>query len=236
MSKLKIAYINTPQHIRIVSRYITRQALYNATSVSLKKAGLFTRVFSAGICDGLKEVGFDMQVFRKSKNSVMVEVETKLKEISQQGKKCLPSYGNYIQTLHLKTINLEREMERIRTEVSSYNQNQSDWASIFGKVYSIAKASADTAIHVLSTKTGGAGIAVSYLYGVATDTVSFLSDAENADIWDFSNSLTAPYVMAWNYSTDASTNSKIKLIRKQTAFLPYVLIGNELYQNLKKLD
>ncbi len=239
MQSITIANINTRQHQGILTSYITSKAIYQATKVTLEKASLFTQVFSLGVCDGLKNLDMDMQVFTIAKKTIKQEVTDDLVRISNQGKKCLSMYQKYLTKIATQTFNYKKELDTVRKGVIQYNHNQSKWAGLFGKLYSTAKFASDTGIQILSTQFGPAGMAASYMYGMATELATTLADAENADVWSFSGTLAAPHLMAWEYS--------LELVKKPTFgvkimqgtlknVLPAVLITKEFSDNLAKFE
>jgi len=238
MKTFKIANINTQQHQAIFTKYIAMKAMYDATKVKLEKAGIFTKVFSAGNCDGLKNLDIDLQEYRASKKRLTQEVSDKLDELSKLGKKCLPDYREYLNKLSLQTSNIQREMEIIRNGILKYNNNQTDLARLYGKYYSTVKFGADLGVEVLSNRTGPVGQVISFLYGLTNETIGTITNAENADAWNFSGSLATPHLMAWDHITEdiAKTNKAVKTINHANSFLSGVLITKEFKDNLDKFE
>ncbi|NEN23550.1 hypothetical protein G3O08_08555 [Cryomorpha ignava] len=238
MKSITIANINTQQHQGILSKYITSKAIYLATKVTLEKAGLFTQVFSLGNCDGLKNIDMDMQIFREAKKTITQEVKDDLTRISKQGRNCLPNYHKYLTIVSVRTTNIKKELDIVRKGVIQYNHNQSKWASLFGKLYSTIKLSADVGIELLSTRVGSAGMAISYMYGLASELATTIAEADKADFWSFSGSLAAPHLLAWDQSIKMVKQPTlgVKVIGGGLDVLPYVLITAGFLDNLAKFE
>lgn len=237
MESITIANINTRQHQGILTNYITSKALYQATKVTLEKADLFTQVFSAGNCDGLKSIDMDMQIFKGAKKTITQEVIDDLARISNQGKKCLPNYHKYLTVISLKTSNIKKELDIVRKGVIQHNHNQSNWASLLGNLYSNAKLTTDVGINVLLNRIGTAGMAVTYMYGIAAKLAHSLNDAENAEIWSFSGSSSASYLKIWRYlEMIKQPTLGVKVIGASINLFPYVIITKEFKDNLAKFE
>lgn len=112
----------------------------------------------------------------------------------------MPNYQKYLTILCVKASNIKKELDTVRKGVIQHNHNQSKWASLFGKLYSSVKLSADVGLELLSTWIGPAGMAVSYMYGFASELATTIAEANKADFWSFSGSLAAPHLMAWDQS------------------------------------
>lgn len=237
MESITIANINTQQHQGILTNYITSKAIYQATKLTLEKANLFNQVFSAGNCDGLKSIDMDMQIFNGAKKTFIQEVNDDLTRISNQGKKCLLNYHKYLTVISLKTSNIKKELDIVRKGVIQHNHNQSQWASLLGKLYSNAKLTADVGINVLLNRIGSAGMAVTYMYGIAPKLANSLNDAENAEIWSFNASSSASYLKIWKYLEMLKQPTMgVKVIGTSINLFPYIIITKEFKDNLAKFE
>jgi len=238
MESITLANVNTRQHQAILSKYIMSRAIYQATKVTLEKADLFTQVFSSGNCDGLKSFDMDMKVFKAAKKIITQEVKADLSRISNLGKNCLPNYQKYLTIISLRTTNITKELDVVRKGVIQYNHNQSKWANLIGKLYTNANLSGDVGIEILSIRVGPAGMAVSYMYGLASILATTIAEAVRADFWSFSGSLSAPHLMAWNAAIKMikPPTLGVKVITGRLDVLPYVLVTKGFLENLSKFE
>ena len=237
MKSITIANINIREHQGVLTSYITSKAIYQATKVTLEKANLFTQVFSTGNCDGLKSIDMDMKIFKESKKTIAQEVKDDLTRISNQGKKCLPNYHKYLIVISLKTSNIKKELDVVRKGIIQHNHNQSKWASLLAKLYSNAKLTTDVGINVLLNRIGSAGMAVTYMYGIAPKLANSLNDAENAEIWSFNGSSSAPDLKIWEYlEMIKQPTMGVKVIGTSVNLFPYVIINKEFKDNLTKFE
>lgn len=237
MESITIANINIQQHQGILTNYITSKAIYQATKVTLEKANLFKQVFSAGNCDGLKSIDMDIQIFKDAKKTVTQEVKDDLTRISNQGRKCLSNYQKYLTIISLKTSNIKKEVDIVRRGVIQHNHTQSNWANLLGKLYSNAKLSTDMGISILLNRIGSAGMAVTYMYGIAPKLANSLNDAESAEIWSFSGSSSASHLKIWKFlEMIKQPTLGVKIIGAGIKVFPHVIITNEFLDNLAKVE
>lgn len=237
MESITLANINTQQHQIILTNYITSKAIYQATKYTLDKANLFKQVFSTGNCDGLKSIDMDIQTFKDAKKVITQEVKDDLTRISNLANKCLPSYHKYLTVISLKISNIKKELDIVRKGVLQHNHNQSEWANLLGKLYSNAKLTTDVSISVLLSRIGSAGMAVTYMYGMASKLANSLSDAETAEIWSFSGSSSRSHLKLWKHlEMIKQPTLGVKIIGAGINVFPYVIITNEFLDNLGKFE
>lgn len=243
---LKVAYIDAQSHKRIINKYIVTRSLYESYQVKFEDAPTLVKVFSFGTLTGTKELEIDSAVYERKKRVNRQQVGQKLNGVFSAGLRCMPGYQEYIKSLQRQTRVYLKLMNARTREILEHNNRQADIAGAFGKGYSAVKAGADFGVSALASSNaiGPVGQGIGYLYGVSTETISAVSDADKANVWSFKGTISAPYVMAANsIAKQALKNgAKGKVVLAATGTKRFLkslnlfLICNDLKNNWKSFN